>query len=156
MWHRARVSDAAPGPDRPVLPFPFPPSALIARMGIEFVEASAERVVATMPVEGNTQVTGLLHGGASCVLAETLGSVGAMLHVWPDGIAVGTDINATHHRSASRGLVTGTATALSLGRTLCSHEVVITDEQGTRLCTARITNLVRPLPPGWGPGGTGS
>ncbi|WP_345713799.1 hotdog fold thioesterase [Kineococcus glutinatus] len=131
---------------RPDLPFPL--SGLAARMGIEFLEAAPERLVATMPVEGNTQVVGLLHGGASCVLAETLGSVGAMLHVWPGAVAVGTDINATHHRSTSSGLVTGTATALSLGRTLCSHEVVITDEEGRRLCTARITNLVRPVPAG--------
>ena len=131
---------------RPELPFPVSP--FIERMGIEFVEVAASRLVATMPVEGNTQVMGLLHGGASCVLAETLGSVGAMLHVWPDAVAVGTDINATHHRSVSSGVVTATATALSLGRTLCSHEVVITDEQGRRVCTARITNLVRPRPEG--------
>ncbi|WP_432505744.1 PaaI family thioesterase [Kineococcus arenarius] len=126
----------------------IPGGGLVERMGIEFVEATPERLVATMPVEGNTQVAGLLHGGASCVLAETLGSIGALLHVWPGGQALGTDINATHHRSASSGLVTGTATAISLGRTLCSHEVVVTDEAGRRLCTARITNLVRPAPPG--------
>ncbi|GAB7192570.1 hypothetical protein NUM3379_32790 [Kineococcus sp. NUM-3379] len=136
------------GPQSPLPELPFPVSTFIERMGIEFLEASASRVVATMPVEGNTQVMGLLHGGASCVLAETLGSVGAMLHVWPDAVAVGTDINATHHRSVSSGVVTATATALSLGRTVCSHEVVITDEQGRRVCTARITNLVRPRPQG--------
>ena len=132
---------------------PFAMSEFILGMGIEFVEASPERLVATMPVGASTQVMGLLHGGASCVLAETMGSVGAMLHVWPDAVAVGTDINATHHRSASSGIVTGTATALSLGRSLCSHEIVITDAQGRRLCTARISNLVRPVPPGWRPGG---
>ena len=120
---------------------------LIERMGIVVVEASPQRMVATMPVEGNTQVMGLLHGGASCVLAETLGSLGSMLHVWPDASVVGTDINATHHRAATSGVVTGVATAITLGRTLCSHEVVITDEEGRRVCTARITNLVRPLPP---------
>ena len=124
----------------------LPGSALVRKMGIEFVEASAQRLVATMPVEGNTQVIGLLHGGASCVLAESLGSIGALMHAWTDGIAVGLDINATHHRSVTSGLVTGTATAISLGRTVCSHEVVITDEAGRRLCTARITNLVRPRP----------
>lgn len=121
-----------------------PDGGLIERMGIVFLEATPQRVVATMPVEGNTQVTGILHGGASCVLAETLGSIGAVLHVWPGGIALGTDINATHHRAVSTGLVTGVATAISLGRTLCSHEVVIRDEAGRRVCTARITNLVRP------------
>ncbi len=121
----------------------FTPGTLIDRMGIEFVELSAHRAVATMPVEGNTQVAGFLHGGASCVLAETLGSVAAYLHVWPGGLALGTDINATHHRSVRSGRVTGVATAISLGRTLTSHEVVISDEEGRRLCTARITNHVR-------------
>jgi len=125
----------------------FTSGTLIERMGIEFVEMSVQRLVATMPVEGNTQVAGFLHGGASCVLAETLGSVGAFLHVWPGGLALGTDINATHHRSVRSGLVTGVATAISLGRTLCSHEVVISDDAGRRICTARITNYVRAAEP---------
>ena len=81
------------------------------KMGIELVEISAERVVATMPVEGNTQPYGLLHGGASVVLAETLGSVGSAMHAHPDRLSVGVDINATHHRSATSGTVTGVATA---------------------------------------------
>ena len=85
--------------------------ALNERMGIELVEASAERVVATMPVEGNTQPYGLLHGGASVVLAETLGSVGAAIHAAPRELSVGVDINATHHRAARTGTVTGVATA---------------------------------------------
>lgn len=117
------------------------------KMGITFVEASAQRIVATMPVEGNNQPYGLLHGGASVVLAETLGSVGAALHAGEGRIAVGLDINATHHRGARSGLVTGTATPLSLGRTLASYEVVVTDDQGNRLCTSRITCLLRDSAP---------
>jgi 1,4-dihydroxy-2-naphthoyl-CoA hydrolase len=117
------------------------------KMGIEFVEASPQRIVATMPVEGNNQPYGLLHGGASVVLAETLGSVGAALHAGEGRIAVGLDINATHHRGARSGLVTGTATPLSLGRTLASYEVVISDDQGNRLCTSRITCLLRDSAP---------
>lgn len=117
------------------------------KMGIEFVEASPQRIVATMPVEGNNQPYGLLHGGASVVLAETLGSVGAALHAGEGRIAVGLDINATHHRGARSGLVTGTATPLSLGRTLASYEVVIADDQGNRLCTSRITCLLRDSAP---------
>lgn len=117
------------------------------KMGIQFVEASPQRIVATMPVEGNNQPYGLLHGGASVVLAETLGSVGAALHAGEGRIAVGLDINATHHRGARSGLVTGTATPLSLGRTLASYEVVITDDQGNRLCTSRITCLLRDSAP---------
>ena len=87
------------------------PDSLMQRMGIEMVEASPERLVATMPVEGNTQPYGLLHGGASVVLAETLGSFGAALHAGPGKAVVGLDINATHHRAARSGLVTGVATA---------------------------------------------
>ena len=109
------------------------------KMGVQLVEVSAERVVATMPVEGNTQPFGLLHGGASVVLAETLGSIGSAVHAYPAKIAVGVDINATHHRSATSGVVTGVATAIHLGRSSTSYDVVITDEDGRRVCSSRIT-----------------
>jgi uncharacterized protein (TIGR00369 family) len=124
------------------------PNSLMHRMGIEILEGSPERVVGRMPVEGNTQPYGLLHGGASVVLAETLGSVGSALHAGPSRIAVGLDINATHHRAARSGFVTGTATALSLGNTLACYEVVITDDGGRRVCTCRITCLLRDAAPG--------
>jgi uncharacterized protein (TIGR00369 family) len=114
------------------------------KMGIQLTEISAERVVGTMPVEGNTQPYGLLHGGASVVLAETLGSVGSAVHAHPDRLSVGVDINATHHRSATSGTVTGTATAVHLGRSTASYEVVITDERGKRICTSRITCALMP------------
>ncbi len=114
--------------------------SLADKMGIEILELSAERMVATMPVEGNTQTYGLLHGGASVVLAETLGSIGAGLHSGPLGkIPVGVDINATHHRAVTSGVVTGVATAIHLGRTSAAYEIVITDERGKRVCTSRIT-----------------
>lgn len=113
--------------------------ALNDKMGVQLTEVSATRLVATMPVEGNTQPYGLLHGGASVVLAETLGSMGAAVHAFPDRIPVGVDINATHHRSATSGTVTGVATAIHLGRTTACYDVVISDEQGRRLCTSRIT-----------------
>jgi 1,4-dihydroxy-2-naphthoyl-CoA hydrolase len=121
---------------------------LLERMQIEITEATPERLVATMPVAGNTQPYGLLHGGASVVLAESLGSVGAQLHAGPGRVAVGLDINATHHRAARTGVVTGTATLLSAGRTLVSYEVVVTDEEGRRICTSRITCLLRDAAPG--------
>ncbi|MGB0101648.1 MAG: hotdog fold thioesterase [Nocardioides sp.] len=114
------------------------------RMGIELVEISADRVVGTMPVEGNTQPYGLLHGGASVVLAETLGSIGSAVHAHPDKVSVGIEINATHHRSATSGTVTGTATAIHLGRTTATYEVVVTDERGKRICTSRITCALVP------------
>ena len=116
--------------------------ALDKKMGIEIVEASPERLVGTMPVEGNTQPLGLLHGGANVVLAESLGSVGTQLHAGPNRRIVGVDINATHHKSAISGVVTGVATAITLGKTLCSHNVEITNEKGERTCTARITCLI--------------
>ena len=114
--------------------------ALNEKMGVEVKELSVERLVATMPVEGNTQPYGLLHGGASVVLAETLGSMGSGLHSMKLGkIPVGVDINATHHRAATSGIVTGTATAIHLGRSSAAYEIVITDERGKRVCTSRIT-----------------
>jgi uncharacterized protein (TIGR00369 family) len=112
-------------------------------MGIQILELTAERAVATMPVEGNTQPIGLLHGGAYLVLGETLGSSAANVWAHPNGHAVGIEISASHIKSATRGLVTGTATALSLGKTLTVHEIVITNEAGERLSTVRITNLIR-------------
>jgi len=100
-------------------------------------------MVARMPVAGNRQPYGLLHGGASCVLAESLGSIGAALHAGPDRIAVGIEINATHHRSATEGYVTGVATPLHLGGTICTYQIVITDDQDRKVCTARLTALLR-------------
>lgn len=117
-------------------------SPLAVKMGIVFEEVSAERIVATMPVAGNEQPVGLLHGGAHLVLGETLGSVAAKVHAGPDLNVVGIEIGATHHRAAASGLVRAVGTALSLGRTLVSHEVVVSDEQGRRLSTVRITNMV--------------
>jgi uncharacterized protein (TIGR00369 family) len=114
-------------------------------MGITIVEATPERVVGTMPVAGNTQPYGLLHGGASCVLAETLGSVGAALHAAAvnGGIAVGVDLNASHHKGVRAGTVTGVATPLKLGRSIVWYEIVISDEDGDRVCTARLTCAIR-------------
>jgi uncharacterized protein (TIGR00369 family) len=115
---------------------------LDSKMGIEIIEASPQRLVGTMPVDGNRQPMGLLHGGANVVLAESLGSVGTQLHAGADRRIVGVDINATHHKSATSGIVTGVATAVSLGKTMCCYEVVITNEAGERTCTARITCLI--------------
>lgn len=121
---------------------------LIERLGIEFSECTADRVVATMPVAGNTQPYGLLHGGASVALAETLGSFGAVMYAGPERFAVGIEINATHHRAARDGRVTGVATLVSGGRTLVSYDVLVSDEEGRRCCTARITCLLRDAVPG--------
>lgn len=131
----------------------FPPPWTISlgeldeKMGVAILEQSAERVVATMPVEGNRQSFGLLHGGASLAVGEAVGSWAAVIHASSLGkTAVGVEVSATHHRSARDGTVTITATPLHLGRTLTTHEVLLTDEAGRRLCTLRITNLLLDKP----------
>jgi 1,4-dihydroxy-2-naphthoyl-CoA hydrolase len=124
------------------------PGTLAERMGIRIVSASAARVEATMPVAGNTQPYGLLHGGASCVLAETIGSLGAALHAGPGRIVVGVEISATHHRAARDGLVTAVATLAHGGRTMATFEIVITDEADHRVCTSRLSCLIRDNVPG--------
>ena len=116
--------------------------SLAIKMGLEFLELSATHSVARMPVEGNTQVIGLLHGGAHVVLAESLGSVSSAIHAGAGRYAVGIEINASHSRSVTSGLVTATCTALSLGRTLATHEIVMRDETGRRLSTVRMTNML--------------
>jgi uncharacterized protein (TIGR00369 family) len=116
---------------------------LTRKMGIELLEISAERTVGRMPVEGNRQVVGILHGGAHVVLGETLGSVAAAVHAGAGRYAVGIDINATHTKSIADGWVTGTCSAISLGKTICVHEIIVTNEAGQRLSTVRITNLLR-------------
>ncbi|MCX5388020.1 PaaI family thioesterase [Streptomyces sp. NBC_00083] len=117
------------------------------RMGVELLEATSDRVVGTLPVEGNTQPYGLLHGGASAVLAEHLGSIGATLFAGPEKVAVGVELSCTHHRGMRSGTVTGTATPVHRGRTMATYEVVITDEQGRRVCTSRLTCLIRDAVP---------
>lgn len=121
----------------------IPNAPLHERMGIEIVEITPERVVGRMPVEGNTQPFGLLHGGASVVLAEGLGSYAGALHAGPGRMAVGVDVSATHHRAVRSGVVTGTARPLHLGASLATFEIVIVDDQDRRVCTARLTCAVR-------------
>ena len=123
----------------------IPLGALCERMGVQLLEARKGRVVATMPIEGNTQPFGLLNGGASAVLAETLGSIAAALHAGPGRYPVGLDLNCTHHRSAREGLVTGVATPLSEGRTIASYDIKITDDAGRAICSARLTCMIRDL-----------
>jgi len=128
--------------------------SLGARMGIDLQSAELSdkgwaSVTATMPVEGNTQPYGLLHGGANAVLAESLGSIasGITAHtLFGEGhIVVGVDLNCTHHRAAREGLVTGSARLISVGRTVISSSIEISDHQGKLICTSRLTCLVRNL-----------
>jgi uncharacterized protein (TIGR00369 family) len=119
------------------------PGDLDVKLGIEVLEQSPERVVARMPVAGNTQSLGRLHGGASAALAEAIGSWAAMIHASTmDRVCVGVDLNITHHRGAREGTITGTATALHRGRRMATYDIRIEDEAGTLLATARISNLL--------------
>ena len=116
---------------------------LADKLGIQILSATPQEVVGTMPVAGNTQPFGLLNGGASLALAETLGSIGAYLHAGQGRVAVGIEVNGSHHRSAREGIVTGTARAVTLGNTLAVYDVTIVDQDDVRICSARVTCLVR-------------
>lgn len=116
-------------------------------MGLHFTEASLERFVATMPVEGNTQPYGILHGGASVVLAESVGSMFAVNHAGQGRAAVGMSINAIHHRPASSGTVTATATLITKGRSTASVLIAVTDDDGNRVCTCTLMCQLRDAPP---------
>jgi 1,4-dihydroxy-2-naphthoyl-CoA hydrolase len=120
---------------------------LTERLGIELVTLSLDEVVGTLPVKGNRQPFGLLHGGASAVLAETLGSTLSALHALPDRFPVGLELACTHHRAATEGLVTGVARPIHIGRSTSTTEIVITDAEGRRTCTAKLTCLPRDTQP---------
>jgi 1,4-dihydroxy-2-naphthoyl-CoA hydrolase len=121
---------------------------LIERMGIKIIEWDPERVVGTMPVTGNRQYFGLLHGGASAVLAESLGSVAGWLWGLPDKIPLGIELSCSHHRSVTEGEVTGVCTPLHRGRTVTTFEIRISDERQRPICTARLTCLLQERPAG--------
>jgi uncharacterized protein (TIGR00369 family) len=121
---------------------------LQTKMGIEITEWDPSRVVATMPVAGNLQPYGLLHGGANATLAETIGSIAAALNAEDGRVALGLELSCTHHRAARAGLVTGVATPVHVGRSTSTYEIVITDEEGRRTCSARLTCIVRDAAPG--------
>ncbi|HSV66833.1 MAG TPA: hotdog fold thioesterase [Mycobacteriales bacterium] len=123
------------------------PEQLNDKLGVAIVDWTPDRLVGTMPVAGNRQPYGVLHGGASCALAETLGSVAAALNAGPGLRTLGIEINASHHRAVTEGLVTGVCTPLHRGRTLATYQIEITDEQDRRVCTARLTCIVRPAEP---------
>ncbi|QOR72336.1 hotdog fold thioesterase [Ruania alkalisoli] len=116
---------------------------LVERLGIEVLEIGSDRTTGRMPVAGNTQPAGLLHGGASAALAETLASIAATVHAGTGRAAVGLDLNATHHRGVRHGWVRGEARAIHLGRSTAAYEIaVVEEESGRRVCTARLTCLL--------------
>jgi uncharacterized protein (TIGR00369 family) len=130
-----------------LLPGGVPAEQLSDRMGITITDWNPQRMVGTMPVAGNRQPYGLLHGGASVVLAETLGSTAAVLNAGPGRAALGIEINASHHRAVSRGTVTAVCTPLHTGRTVATYQIVVSDDAGRQVCTARLTCVLRDSPP---------
>jgi uncharacterized protein (TIGR00369 family) len=120
-----------------------PIGELAERCGLVMLECTPERVSASMPVVGNRQPFGLLHGGASAVLAESVGSIHANVLAGSGRVAVGTELSCTHHRSATGGSVTAVSTVLYAGRTVCTFHIAIGDDAGRAVCTARLTCMIR-------------
>ena len=118
-------------------------SPLDDKLGIRITDYNPDRMVATMPVEGNEQPFGLLHGGASCALMETIGSWAGALHAGPDKQVVGIELNASYLRAATSGTVTAVCTPVRRGRTLTTFLIEITDEQGRPTATGRLTCLIK-------------
>jgi len=114
---------------------------MAAAIGIEIVSLSPEKVIATMPVDHRTQQPfGLLHGGASAALAETVASLGAYMNVDQETqAAVGVELNANHLRGKTEGIVTATATPVRRGRTIHVWDIKIEDEESRLVCVSRCT-----------------
>jgi uncharacterized protein (TIGR00369 family) len=118
------------------------------KMGVQLVEVSAERVVATMPVEGNTQPFGLLHGGATAALCETVGSIGTSIHVGLERIPVGIQLSVNHLRAVRTGKVTATGVPVHIGRTTALWDILVEDDEGRRVAAGRLTLAIRDATPG--------
>ena len=118
-------------------------SPLDDKLGITITDYDPERLVATMPVAGNEQPYGLLHGGATCALMETVGSWAAALHAGPDKQVVGIELNASYLRSATSGTVTAVCTPVRRGRTLATYLIEVCDDEGRPTASARLTCLVK-------------
>ena len=117
-------------------------SPLDDKLGISVTDFDPDHVVATMPVEGNQQPFGLLHGGATCSLVETVGSWAAALGAGPGRQAVGVELNVSYLRAATEGVVTAVATPVRRGRTLATFTIEVTDEQGRTTASARLTCML--------------
>ncbi|WP_149243187.1 hotdog fold thioesterase [Dyadobacter sp. 32] len=120
----------------------FSQNTISNHLGIEFIEIGTDYIVAKMPVDHRThQPFGILHGGASVVLAETLGSIASFMCMKPEQkqLAVGLEINANHVRSVKEGFVYGRVTPIHVGRTTHLWEIKITNEQNKLVCISRLT-----------------
>lgn len=112
---------------------------LMEKLGLEWLEVSPERIVARMPVESNTQPYGLLHGGATAALCETIGSFGAAMVAGPQSLPVGIELNVNHIGSARAGYVTATGVPLHSGRRTAVWDMRVHDDDGRLIAVARLT-----------------
>ena len=118
-------------------------NTMMEHLGIEFTKVEGEHITATMPVDHrHHQPYGIMHGGASVTLAETIGSVSAHVAAGKNAYTVGLEINANHIRSVRSGIVTGVSTPVHIGKSTQVWEVRITDEQDKLVCVSRITMAV--------------
>ncbi|HEX2075173.1 MAG TPA: PaaI family thioesterase [Geodermatophilus sp.] len=119
-------------------------SPLDDKLGIRITDYDPDRLVATMPVEGNQQPFGLLHGGATCSLVETVGSWAGALAAGPERQVVGVELNVSYVRAATSGEVTAVCTPVRRGRTLSTFLIEVSDDQGRLTATARLTCMTLP------------
>lgn len=125
-----------------------PDGQLDAKLGIELIDFNPQRVVARMPVAGNLQPYGLLHGGASAAIMETVGSTAAALNA-PEGmICVGTQVLTNHHRATRTGTVTAVATPVHVGRSLSTFKIELTNDNGELVASGHLSAMTLPAPPG--------
>jgi 1,4-dihydroxy-2-naphthoyl-CoA hydrolase len=120
----------------------FPPpveGTLIEKIGLEWLEVTPERIVARIPVESNVQPYGLLHGGATAALCETIGSLGAALVAGPESLPVGIELNVNHIRSVREGFVTATGVPLHSGRRTAVWDMRVHDDDGRLVAVSRVT-----------------
>jgi 1,4-dihydroxy-2-naphthoyl-CoA hydrolase len=127
-------------------PGPFP-GTLIETLGLEFLDARPERVVARIPVQGNTQPFGVLHGGATAALCETVASFGTGLAAGSDKVVVGIELNVNHIRSVRDGYVTATGIPVHLGRTTAVWDMKVHDDEGRLVAVSRLTLAIRDASP---------
>lgn len=116
---------------------------LLPKLGMEFLETGPDRMVARIPVEGNTQPYGVLHGGATAALCETIASVGTALASEPGKLVMGIELNVNHIRSVREGHVTATGVPVHVGKTTAVWDMKVHDDEGRLVAVSRLTLAIR-------------
>lgn len=126
----------------------FGRGTLLERLQLEWVEVGLDRIVARIPVAGNTQPYGILHGGATAALCETVGSVGTSIHVGLDRRPLGIQLSVNHLRSVREGGVTATGVPVHIGRSTAVWDVRVEDDEERLVAVGRLTLAIRDAAPG--------